>query len=62
MRGAAIDPTGYDAGKKIKGKKRRSLVDTQGLLVHAIVPAADVQDRDGGALLMASLFGAPFRS
>jgi hypothetical protein len=28
------------------------------LLMHAIVHAADVQDRDGGALLMASLFGA----
>ena len=29
--------------------------------MHAIVQAADVQDRDGGALLMASLFGAfPF--
>ena len=26
--------------------------------MHAIVHAADVQDRDGGALLMASLFGA----
>ena len=60
-RGPAIDPTGYDAGKKIKGRKRHILVDTQGLLMHAIVHAADVQDRDGGALLMASLFGA-FRS
>ena len=59
--GAYIDPPGYDAGKKIKGKKRHVLVDTQGLLMHAIVHSADVQDRDGGALLMASLFGAfPF--
>ncbi|MGC2788215.1 MAG: IS5 family transposase, partial [Roseiarcus sp.] len=59
--GPAIDPTGYDAGKKIKGRKRHILVDTQGLLMHAIVHAADVQDRDGGALLMASLFGGfPF--
>lgn len=55
--GARIDPPGYDAGKKIKGKKRHILVDTQGLLMQAIVHAADVQDRDGGALLMASLFG-----
>src|SRR6516225_5896832 len=48
-------------GKKIKGKKRHILVDTQGLLMHAIVHSADIQDRDGGALLMASLFGAfPF--
>src|ERR1700751_4647662 len=55
------DPHGYDAGKKVKGKKRHVLVDTQGLLMHAIVHSADIQDRDGGALLMASLFGAfPF--
>jgi transposase len=47
-----------DAGKKIKGKKRHVLVDTQGLLMHAIVHAADIQDRNGGALVMASLFGA----
>lgn len=33
------------------------LVDTEGLLLLAIVHAADVQDRDGGALLMAALFG-----
>src|SRR6476619_4990021 len=31
-------------GKKIKGKKRHILVDTQGLLIHAIVHAADIQD------------------
>jgi len=55
--GASIDPHGYDAGKKIKGKKRHILVDTQGLLLHAIVHAADLQDRDGGALLLATLFG-----
>ena len=54
MRGPTIDPSGYDAGKKIKGKKRHILVDTQGLLMHALVHAADVQDRDGGALLMRS--------
>jgi hypothetical protein len=61
VRGACIDPPGYDAGKKIKGKKRHVLVDTQGQLMHAIVHAADIQDRDGGALLIASLFGAfPF--
>jgi transposase len=37
------------------------LVDTEGLMLHAIVHAADVQDRDGGALLVATLFGlCPF--
>jgi transposase len=56
-RGASIDPRGYDAGKKIKGKKRHILVDTQGLLLQAIVTAADIQDRDGGAMLLATLFG-----
>jgi transposase len=55
--GASIDPHGYDAGKKIKGKKRHMLVDTQGFMLHAIVTAADVQDRDGGAMLLATLFG-----
>jgi transposase len=56
-RGACIDPSGYDAGKKIKGKKRHILVDTQGLLMHAVVHAADIQDRDGGILVLASMFG-----
>src|ERR1700688_1787102 len=56
-RGLSIDPPGYDAGKKIKGKKRHILVDTEGLLLHAIVHAADIQDRDEGALLLARLFG-----
>ena len=46
---------------QIMGKKRHILVDTQGLLMHATVHAADIQDRDGGAALMATLFGAfPF--
>ena len=33
------------------------MVDTEGLLKQAIVHAAGVQDRDGGVLLMATLFG-----
>ena len=56
-RGACIDPPGFDAGKLIKGKKRHILVDTEGLLLHAIVHAADIQDRDGGVLLLGTLFG-----
>lgn len=52
-----VDPVGYDAGKKIKGRKRHILVDTIGLLLHAVVHPADVQDRDGGVLVLASLFG-----
>ena len=56
-RGACINPSGYDAGKKIKGKKRHILVDTVGLLVHAIVHPANIQDRDGGVLVLGTLFG-----
>src|SRR6476620_6888116 len=55
-RGACINPHGYDAGKKIKGKKRHILVDTLGLLLHAQVHSADVQDRDGGIMVLATLF------
>ena len=51
------DSHGFDAGKLIKGKKRHVLVDTHGLLLHGIVTAADVQDRDGGLALLATLFG-----
>lgn len=48
-------PRGYDAGKKIKGRKRHILTDTTGLLVGAIVHTADVQDRDGAPMLLASI-------
>jgi transposase len=38
---------GYDGGKKIKGRKRHLLVDTEGLVLRAKVHSADVMDRDG---------------
>ena len=38
---------GYDAGKRIKGRKRHILTDTCGYLVFILVHAADIQDRDG---------------
>lgn len=41
---------GYDAGKKITGRKRHILTDTDGRLLIVRVHAADVQDRDGGKL------------
>ena len=56
-RGVCIDPKGYDAGKKISGKKRHILVDTEGLLMNALVHPADVQDRDGGPLVIESMHG-----
>src|SRR5690242_1151048 len=40
-------PRGYDAAKKVKGRKRHVAVDTSGLLLGVIVHAADVQDADG---------------
>ena len=54
---AYIDPNGYDAGKKVSGKNRHILVDTEVLLMHVIVHTADVQDRDGGVYLFSKLFG-----
>jgi transposase len=42
-----LDPSGYDAGKKVKGRKRHILVDTLGLLLSVTVHPADIQDRDG---------------
>jgi transposase len=54
-RGSRIDPSGFDAGKRVKGKKRHVLVDMLGLLLHALVHSANVQDRDGGVLLLISL-------
>ena len=50
--GSRADPSGYDAGKKIKGRKRRILVDTLGLLLNVVVHPADVQDRDGAFHLL----------
>jgi len=43
---------GYDAGKKVNGRKRHVVVDTIGLLVVVLVTAANVQDRDGGRLVL----------
>lgn len=44
---------GYDAGKKVKGRKRHIVVDTLGLLLAVTVTAASVQDRDGAAEVVA---------
>jgi len=46
---------GYDAGKKINGRKRHAVVDTIGLLFGLVVHAADVQDRDGAPVVLASI-------
>jgi transposase len=46
---------GFDAGKKINGRKRHIAVDTLGLILAVLVTAASVQDRDGAFRLLASL-------
>jgi len=45
-------PRGFDGGKKINGRKRHLLTDTQGLPWVLVVHPADVQDRDGFALVV----------
>jgi putative transposase len=40
---------GFDAGKKVKGRKRHLLVDTLGLILVAVVHSAAIQDREGQA-------------
>ncbi len=46
---------GFDAGKKIKGRKRHIVVDTLGLMVGLVVHGAGVQDRDGAPAVLASI-------
>ena len=52
-----IDPKGYDAGKKIKGRKRHIVTDTEGHMVGLVVHEADVQDRDGAVLVPLEIEG-----
>ena len=46
-------PRGFDAGKKIKGRKRHILTDTEGNVLGAITHTADIQDRDGAPNVVA---------
>jgi transposase len=43
---------GYDAGKKVKGRKIHALVDTEGLPMRVVVHSAAIQDRDGAGLVL----------
>ena len=47
---------GYDAGKKVPGRKRHLVVDTLGLVLLVVVTAANVQDRDGARRVLQALF------
>src|SRR5262249_55479469 len=49
---------GYDAGKKVTGRKRHLLVDTMGLLLAVVVTAASVSDAKGARMLFKGLGGA----
>ena len=58
VRAADTVPTassGYDGGKKIKGRKRHVAVDTGGLLLAVVVTTASLQDRDGAFRITAAL-------
>jgi hypothetical protein len=50
--GSGLDPQGYDAGKKVAGRKRHILVDRLGPLLSVVVHPARVQDRDGAAAVL----------
>lgn len=50
--GVGGEARGFDGGKKISGRKRHVLVDTQGLVLKARVHSAGVMDRDGVRLLL----------
>ena len=47
---------GYDAGKKVNGRKRHLIVDTLGLLLEVSVHSASIQDRDGAKGVIEKLF------
>ena len=47
--------SGFDAGKRVKGRKRHILVDTIGLLFGLVVHGADIQDRDGAPAVLESI-------
>jgi putative transposase len=49
---------GYDAGKKVNGRKRHIITDTVGNLLEVVVHAADVQDRDGAKQVLEKLTDA----
>ena len=48
-------PRGYDAGKKVNGRKRHIIVDTEGFPLAMEVHKASIQDRDGAILVIEEL-------
>jgi|SRR3974390_385385 len=54
------DDSGYDAGKKIKGRKRHIVVDTLGLLLAVLVLPADVQDGEAARIVLQQVTAREF--
>ena len=52
--GVGGEQRGYDGNKKVRGRKRHLLVDTEGLVLKAKVHSAKVPDQDGLRLLLES--------
>jgi len=50
-------PRGFDAAKRVMGRKRHMVTDTQGFLLAVLVHAANIQDNHGAVPLLASLRG-----
>jgi putative transposase len=50
--GVGGEQRGYDGGKKVRGRKRHLLVDTEGLVLKAKIHSAKVPDQDGLALVL----------
>ena len=50
-------PRGFDAGKKINGRKRHIVVDTIGLIIAVVVHSAGIQERDGAKLVLLRVLG-----
>ena len=50
--GVGGEERGYDGAKKVKGRKRHLLVDTQGLVLEVRIHSAQIQDREGIKLLL----------
>ena len=50
--GVGGEQRGYDGGKKVRGRKRHLLVDTEGLVLKAKIHSAKVPDQDGLKLLL----------
>jgi len=60
--GVGGEQRGYDGNKKVRGRKRHLLVDTEGLVLKAKVHSAKIPDQDGLRLLLHSRRGVGSRA